>query len=535
MTGFTTPPSDTGVIRASPCESPCAPSAAPWILATTILASSMAFIDGTVVNVALPALQQQLNASLVDVQWVIEAYALFLAALLLVGGAAGDRFGRRRVFLLGVALFAFSSLGCGLAGNVRELVIARAVQGIGGALLVPGSLAIISASFAEHDRGKAIGTWSGATAITAALGPVLGGWLIDHLSWRAVFFINLPLAAAVIAIALRHVPESRNAEAQGKLDWPGALLVTLGLGGVVYALIESSNAGWSQPRILTSLLLGIAALTAFIAVEIRQESPMMPTRLFRSSTFTGANLLTFLLYGALGGSLFFVPLNLIQVQGYSTTAAGAAMLPLILLLSILSRWSGGLVDRFGAKVPLVIGPAIAAGGFALFAIPGVGGSYWLTFLPAVVVLGLGMSISVAPLTTTVMNSVDASFSGAASGINNAASRVASLLAVALFGLIMTSMFNRSLHSRLEQAAVAPQVIEAVERQRDKLGAIELPESIDAGDKASARQAIAEGFVYGFQAIMLICAALALASAASAWVLIGGASPPGSGNRTIDNR
>jgi EmrB/QacA subfamily drug resistance transporter len=489
----------------------------------------MAFIDGTVVNVALPALQQQLNASLVDVQWVIEAYALFLAALLLVGGAAGDRFGRRRVFLLGVALFALSSLGCGLAGNVRELILARALQGIGGALLVPGSLAIISASFAEHDRGKAIGTWSGATAITAALGPVLGGWLIDHVSWRAVFFINLPLAAAVIAIALRHVPESRNVEVQGKLDWLGALLVTLGLGGVVYGLIESSNAGWLQPRILASLLLGVAALAAFIAVEIRQEAPMMPTRLFRSRTFAGANLLTFLLYGALGGSLFFVPLNLIQVQGYSTTAAGAAMLPLILLLSILSRWSGGLVDRFGAKAPLVIGPAIAAGGFVLFAIPGVGGSYWLTFLPAVVVLGLGMSISVAPLTTTVMNSVDAGFSGAASGINNAASRVASLLAVALFGLIMTSMFNRSLHSQLEQAAVAPQVIEAVERQRDKLGAIELPESIDAGDKASATQAIAEAFVTGFRAIMLICAALALASAASAWVLIGSASRPSSRN------
>jgi EmrB/QacA subfamily drug resistance transporter len=521
MTGFSAPPSDTGVITGSPCESPCAPSAAPWILAATILASSMAFIDGTVVNVALPALQQQLNASLVDVQWVIEAYALFLAALLLVGGAAGDRFGRRRIFLLGVALFALSSLGCGFAGNVRELILARALQGIGGALLVPGSLAIISASFAEHDRGKAIGTWSGATAITGALGPVLGGWLIDHASWRAVFFINLPLAAAVIAIAFRHVPESRNVEVQGKLDWPGALLVTLGLGGVVYGLIESSNAGWLQARILASLLLGVAALGAFVAVEISQEAPMMPTRLFRSRTFTGANLLTFLLYGALGGSLFFVPLNLIQVQGYSTTAAGAAMLPLILLLSILSRWSGGLVDRFGAKPPLVTGPAIAAGGFALFAIPGVGGSYWLTFLPAVVVLGLGMSISVAPLTTTVMNSVDAGFSGAASGINNAASRVASLLALALFGLIMTSMFNRSLHSQLEQTAVAPRVIEAVEQQRDKLGAIELPESIDARDKASARQAVAEAFVTGFRAIMLICAALALASAASAWVLIEG--------------
>jgi MFS family permease len=268
------------------------------------------------------------------------------------------------------------------------------------------------------------------------------------------------------------------------------------------------------------------ALAAFIAVEIRQEAPMMPTQLFRSRTFSGANLLTFLLYGALGGSLFFVPLNLIQVQGYSTTAAGAAMLPLILLLSLLSRWSGGLVDRFGAKAPLVAGPAIAACGFALFAIPGVGGSYWLTFFPAFVVLGIGMSISVAPLTTTVMNSVDAGFSGAASGINNAASRVASLVAVAAFGLIVTSIFEHSLHSRFERAALTPQVVETIEQQRTKLAAIELPGSIGADDKASARQAIADAFVAGFRAIMLICAILALASAASAWILIERKAHPG---------
>jgi EmrB/QacA subfamily drug resistance transporter len=526
MTGFPALPRDAAAIRAAPCLSSCEPQAAPWILAATILASSMAFIDGTVVNVALPALQRDLHADLVDVQWVIEAYALFLAALLLVGGAAGDRLGRRRVFLLGVAMFALASMGCGFAGSVRELVIARALQGIGGALLVPGSLAIISASFTEHDRGKAIGTWSGATAITAALGPVLGGWLIDHTSWRAIFFINLPLAVAVIVIALRRVPESRNTETRGRIDGWGSLLVTVGLGGVVYALIESSNTVWSRPDVLASLVLGVLALAGFIAVEIHQPSPMMPTQLFRSRTFSGANLLTVLLYSALGGSLFFVPLNLIQVQGYSATAAGAALLPLILLLAVLSRWSGGLIDRYGAKAPLVIGPAVAAGGFALLAIPSIGGSYWTTFFPATVVLGLGMSITVAPLTTAVMNSVGAGFAGAASGINNAASRVAALLAIALFGLIMAAIFNRSLNDQLERADLPRAVTQTVEQQRSKLAAIELPESIDAHDIATARHAIASAFVAGFRWIMLVSAALALSSAAMAWALIGDATRPG---------
>ena len=340
-----------------------------------------------------------------------------------------------------------------------------------------------------------------------------------------IFFLNVPLAIVAIAIALRHVPESRNTEAQGDLDWPGALLVTLGLGGVVYGLIESPNAGWSDARILASILLGILLLVAFIAVEMRRVAPMMPTHLFRSSTFTGANLLTLFLYGALGGSLFFVPLNLIQAQGYSTTAAGAALLPFILLMSVLSRWAGGLVDRYGAKAPLVVGPTIAAAGFALFAVPGVGGSYWLTFFPAVLVLGLGMSISVAPLTTTVMNAVDVSFAGAASGINNAASRVAALFAVALFGLIMASIFNWSLRSQLERAALTPALVAAVEQQRGKLAAIELPASTDAREETRARAAIADAFVSGFRWIMLISAALALASAASAWVLIGNSSDP----------
>ena len=479
----------------------------------------MAFIDGTVVNVALPALQRELSAGLGDVQWVVESYALFLAALLLVGGAAGDRLGRRLVFVVGVALFAVASTWCALSPNVAQLIAARAAQGVGAALLVPGSLAIISASFDEQSRGKAIGTWSGAAALMAALGPVLGGFLIDHFSWRAAFFINVPLALAVIYLAWRHVPESADREATGALDWQGASLVTLGLGGIVYAMIEAPQKHWTHPLVIGAIVIGVLALAAFLWIERRQSQPMLPLSLFRSGTFSGANLLTFLLYGALGGSLFFVPLALIQVHHYSTTAAGAALLPFILLMSLLSRWSGGLINRYGARRPLIVGPTVVAVGFALFAFPGIGGRYWFTFFPAAIVLGLGMAISVAPLTTAVLNAVDARYAGAASGINNAASRVSALIAVAVFGLIMTPIFDRTLDAAVRSAALPPAIIASIDQQRSRLAAIELPKDIDEASKRNAESAIAQAFVAGFRAIMLVSAALALGAAASAWWLI----------------
>src|SRR2546426_2206252 len=440
-------PCDESVIRSNVASAPCEKSRGRWVLAATILASSMAFIDGTVVNVALPALQANLNATIVDVQWVIEAYSLLLAALLLVGGSLGDHYGRRRIFLIGTALFALASAWCGLAPDIHQLIVARAAQGLGAALLVPGSLAIISSSFPESERGRAIGTWSGFSAITTAIGPVIGGWLIEHISWRAVFFINIPIALLVILISLRSVPESSDKESKG-LDWWGAILGALGLGALVYGLIESSRLGFDDRSVLVALVAAAVLLGLFLIIETRVSNPMLPVALFRSRTFTGANLLTFLLYGALGGTLFFLPLNLIQVQHYSATAAGAAFLPFILIIFLLSRWAGGLVAKYGPKIPLVAGPLITALGFALFMLPGVGGSYWQKFFPAIVILGIGMAVSVAPLTTTVMNSVTQNRVGIASGVNNAVARGAGLLAIAVLGIMMLHVLNHALEQRL---------------------------------------------------------------------------------------
>jgi EmrB/QacA subfamily drug resistance transporter len=517
------PRDEDAIAEADPAaDSLCKRSARPWVLAATILASSMVFIDGTVVNVALPALQRAFGASASDVQWVVESYTLFLAALLLVGGTTGDRFGRRRVFALGVALFAAASIWCGMTGSVMQLIFARAVQGIGGALLVPGSLALISASFPESERGKAIGTWSGYTAITTAIGPVIGGFLIEHVSWRLAFLINVPIALLVIFLTFKYVPESRDQRlpSRGSLDWTGAALASIGLGCLIYGLIESSNKGWSDATVIATLILAALMIAIFVGVELRNPAPMLPLHLFHSRNFSGANLLTLLLYAALGGGLYFLPLNLILVQGYSAVAAGASLLPFVLLMFFLSRWSGGLVDRYGAKRPLVIGPTIAAVGFAWFAIPGVGGSYWANYFPAVLMLGLGMSISVAPLTTTVMNAVDQSLAGAASGVNNAVSRTAALLAIAVFGIVMNLAFNISLDRQLKTVNMAPDKLLAVEAQRAKLAAIELPAEASEQEQAALKRVIRLSYVSGFRWVMLLSALLALGSAWSAWLLIG---------------
>ena len=513
-------PCDENIIRSGSTTAPCAKARGRWILAATILASSMAFIDGTVVNVALPALQTNLNATAVDAQWVIEAYSLLLSAFLLVGGSLGDHYGRRRIFLLGVILFAIASAASGLAGNIGQLIAARAFQGFGAALLVPGSLAIISGSFSEQERGRAIGTWSGLSAITTGIGPVLGGWLIEHVSWRAVFFINLPLALLIILISLRHVGENFDGE-NSRVDWVGASLAVIGLGSLVYGLIESSQVGFSDRKVVIVLIASAVLLIAFCFVETRVGHPMLPLALFRSRIFAGTNLLTLLLYAALGGTLFFLPLNLIQVQQYPPTAAGAALLPFILIMSLLSRWSGGLVTRYGARLPLVIGPLVAALGYVLLIVPGVGGSYWINFFPGIVFLGLGMAITVAPLTTTMMSSVSANRAGIASGVNNAVARTAGLIAIAVLGIVMLQVFKSELDRHVSELRLPSSTVSSLRAQSNKLAAIAVPQSRGREAEQAIRRSIHESFVSGFRTLMTIGAVLAVASAITALVLVRG--------------
>ncbi|HEX8071106.1 MAG TPA: MFS transporter [Pyrinomonadaceae bacterium] len=505
----------------------CPKRAAPWVLAATILGSSITFIDGTVVNVALPVLQRELGTDIVGAQWIVEAYQLLLSALILAGGSLGDRWGRKRIFSAGLVLFAVASAGCGLAQTTAHLVAARAVQGVGAAMLVPGSLALISAAFSKEERGRAIGTWSGFTAIAAGVGPVLGGWLVEHVSWRWIFFINLPLAVLVLVITWRHVPESRDESAGARVDILGAATATLGLGGVVYGLLEAGARGFRDTRVVASLAAGVVLLALFVIVERRRgQRAMMPLALFRSQTFVGANLLTFFLYGALSGLMFFLPFNLIQVQGYSATKAGAALLPFVLTMFLLSRWAGGLVRRYGAKLPLVLGPVVAGAGFALFVLPGAGaGSYWTSFFPAVLVMSLGMAASVAPLTTTVMGAVEERHAGIASGINNAVSRTAGLISVAVLGVVMTGVFARNFNSRLRALDLPAETRAALAAQTSRLATIAIPPELNGETKQVLERAVAESFVGGFRVVILVATALTLASGLCAWLLIEGRARP----------
>ncbi len=385
------------------------------MLVATILGSSLSFIDGSAIGVALPSLQKELGIRIADVQWIVEAYALFFASLLLLGGSLGDRFGRRKLFALGVLVFAAGSAWCGFSTNTAALIAGRAIQGIGAALVAPNSLAIISAAFPENERGRAIGIWSALTSVAAAAGPLLGGWVVEYVSWRWLFFINMPVIVAIL-LAIPKVPESKDEDARGGLDWVGPLLATLGLGAFVYGLIQSSTLGLSSPVVIAGCVGGLIALALFVLVEARVTSPMVPIGIFKSRTFTGVNLLTLSLYAGLSVIFFYLPFNLIQVRGYSPTAAGAALLPMILMMFVFSGSAGKAADRYGAKPLLIIGPMVEAVGFWLLAQAPKHASFWVSIFPASLVVGLGMAISVAPLTATVMSSVPKGNIGIASGL-----------------------------------------------------------------------------------------------------------------------
>jgi EmrB/QacA subfamily drug resistance transporter len=408
-----------------------------WVLVAAILGSAMPFIDSTAVNVSLPVLQRELHTTAGQTQWVIEGYALFLSALILLGGALGDLYGRRLVFAAGIALFAAASLACAMAPTVEWLIAARCVQGIGGALATPGSLALISAAYSGEARGRAIGLWSGFSALTSAAGPIIGGWLTQSFSWRYVFLINLPIAAIVLPILFLYVTESRDDTADRHVDVGGATLATLGLGLLVYGLIDM-NSGSVTALAIATAALGLVVLCAFVIYERHVKDPMMRCDLFAARSFSVSNIYTFFLYAAIGGSLYFVPFVLINVHHYSPAQAGASLLPFIVIMVVASRWSGGLVGRVGPRTPLLLGGILVGLGFAAYALPGSDGSYWTTFFPAATILGLGGALFVAPLTTTVMNSVGVEHSGVASGINNAVARTAGLIGVAVLGVVVTA-------------------------------------------------------------------------------------------------
>ena len=494
-----------------------------WVLAATVLVSAMDFANQSAVNVALPAIQSALQASGAQLLWIVNSYALMLAALILVGGSLGDKLGRKRVFMTGIGVYAAASLAAGLAPSAFFLIGARAVQGMGGALMIPGSLALIAAHFPQERRGAAYGTWAAVTTIAMVAGPLIGGFLAEAGLWRMVFLMNLPVAAAaLIALGLK-VPETRDEEQKPGIDWAGAALVTLGLAGLTYGFTAAPALGFAHPRIYGLLIGGMAALIGFVVVERVQRHPMLPLGLFRSRTFSGVNLLTFFLYGGLYGYLMFFTLNLIQGQGYRESVAGFATLPFILLLAAISRWSGKLADRFGPRLPLILGPSLVAVSFLLHSLIGLTSGpqdYWVTFFPAVTVAGIGMGFTVAPLTTTVMGSVSDRHAGTASGINNATSRIAAVLAVAVLGSVALFHFGAEVRLRAEPLGLSAAATADLLAEAARLGEASVPTSVPSEQRQEVDMVLRGAFVDTFRLMMLLCMALAAISAVLSAIMVG---------------
>jgi EmrB/QacA subfamily drug resistance transporter len=501
---------------------PLRSSAGRWIMVAAILASSMAFIDGTALNVVLPSLQRSLRANGAELFWILNAYLLMLAALILIGGALGDRLGRKRVFMTGIFIFITGSAACGLSTSTVALIVCRIVQGAGGAFMIPGSLSLISSSIDEKERGKAIGTWSSITTMVTLGGPILGGALADAGLWRYIFFINVPLGVAALFILWRKVAESREEGGGRSLDLPGACAIASGLALLTFGCLRIPAVGWGHWSVLASVAGGVVLLMAFIGIEWRSKDPMMPLSLFANPVFSGVNALTFFLYAGLGAAMLFLSLNMVQVQGYSQLEAGLTFLPFTALLISLGRFAGGLADKHGPRWLLIAGPATAGVGMLLLSFVGQTlrpSDYWTSFFPGVVVFGLGMALTVAPLTAAVMGSVGQQFSGVASGVNNALSRVANVFANAIFGALAVLLFSAALQQRIDGLPIGAEERQAVMAQAADLGNARVPVTVEAAARPGVAKAYREAFISVYAIILRISAVLAFVGAFLASVFV----------------
>ncbi len=488
-----------------------------WILAATTLASSTAFLLGAAVNIAIPSIQKSFGANIAGIEWVTNAQLLFLSTLLLIGGSLGDYFGRKRIFVLGILVFSVASIFAGFSPTIGFLITFQAVQGIGAALMIPQSLAIINASFPENQRGRIIGWWAGISGAIATIGPWLGGWLVEQFSWRAVFFINVPISAAALVIAAIFISESEKNRGR-RLDWLGTAIIFLGLLGVAYGLIQGQISGWTSSAVLTGLAGGGVAVAVFVFAEMRRRAPLIPLEIFKNALVGGANGVTILLYFALNGILFFLVLNLQQIQGYSPSSAGLALLTSTIIIAAFSGPAGSLGDRIGPRLPMIVGPLLVAGGAMVLSLLGDQPAYFSRFFPGLVLVGAGMALVIAPLTKSALL-VPAVFSGVASGVNNAVARFAALLAIAVLGAVMLFTFSAQLQDSLRATDLSPAQQTQVLDQADKLGGVEIPADFAPPAQTAAHTAVANSFLYGFRWAMAICAALAAGASVVAFFTI----------------
>ncbi|MGH7203179.1 MAG: MFS transporter [Candidatus Levyibacteriota bacterium] len=487
------------------------------ILTATIIASGMAFLDGTVVNIAVPVIQKDLQTTIAGIQWIINSYALLMAAFILISGSLGDRFGRKRIFSYGIGIFVLCSLLCSLARDINQLILFRSLQGLGAAMMIPGSLSIINTTFEEKVRGKVIGLWSGFAGGIASLGPFLGGWLVQTFGWQSIFYLNIPLGLIALFITLRYIPESKNDDVKS-LDIGGTFLLFLGLLGISYALIEAPVLGFTNSLVVGAFFLSILALVSFIFQEKKAKEPLVPFRIFNSPLVIGANLVTLSLYFALTSIIFFFILNLQQLQHYSPLIAGLGMLPSILIITFLSGYGGSLSDKIGPRIPMILGPLLVSFGMASLLFAGVKANYFISFLPGLVLSGLGMSLVIAPLTKSAL-AVDSRYSGAASGVNNATSRIAALLAIALLGAIMAFTFSSQLTKLVSTSHLSSTQQHSIIQQKDKIGAVQIPNTFLPQEKQIAQHAVENAFLFAFRVVIGISAALAFLSAVLSFFFI----------------